>query len=197
MRTRCSRPMPSCERGTAPAWSAGRSARRAGRSRSSSASTPPTTGHIFDDMVVADGGAVELDSLIQPMVEPELAFILDRDVSGPGVTRHDVLDATTHDHPVPGGHRQPDRRLADRVRRHGCGQRQQRALHLRRGGSVCRAGAGGGRGRHVEERQRHRTGYRRGRARPSRGGGRVACATPSVSSAAACAPASTSCPDPS
>ena len=54
----------------------------------------PDYGHIFDDMVVADGGAMELDSLIQPMVEPELAFILDRDVSGPGVTRPDVLDAT-------------------------------------------------------------------------------------------------------
>jgi 2-keto-4-pentenoate hydratase len=54
----------------------------------------PDYGHIFDDMVVEDGGAMELEALIQPMVEPELAFILDRDLSGPGVTRAQVLDAT-------------------------------------------------------------------------------------------------------
>jgi 2-keto-4-pentenoate hydratase len=54
----------------------------------------PDYGHIFDDMVVGDGGDIELDALIQPMVEPELAFILDRELSGPGVTRADVLAAT-------------------------------------------------------------------------------------------------------
>jgi 2-keto-4-pentenoate hydratase len=53
----------------------------------------PDYGHIFDDMVAEDG-AVDRDRLIQPMVEPELAFILDRDLRGPGVTRSDVLGAT-------------------------------------------------------------------------------------------------------
>jgi 2-keto-4-pentenoate hydratase len=53
----------------------------------------PDYGHIFDDMVVEDG-SMERARLIQPMVEPELAFILDRDMRGPGVTRSDVLGAT-------------------------------------------------------------------------------------------------------
>jgi 2-keto-4-pentenoate hydratase len=55
----------------------------------------PDYGHIFDDMVVEDGGAIERGRLIQPMVEPELVFICDRDLRGPGVTRADVLAATT------------------------------------------------------------------------------------------------------
>jgi 2-keto-4-pentenoate hydratase len=53
----------------------------------------PDYGHIFDDMVV-EGGGIERARLIQPLVEPELAFILDRDLRGPGVTRADVLGAT-------------------------------------------------------------------------------------------------------
>jgi 2-keto-4-pentenoate hydratase len=54
----------------------------------------PDYGHIFDDMIVPDGGTIPRDELIQPMVEPELAFVLDREIRGPGVTRADVLDAT-------------------------------------------------------------------------------------------------------
>lgn len=54
----------------------------------------PDYGHIFDDMVLPDGAVVSLDELIQPMVEPELAFRLDRELRGPGVTRDDVLAAT-------------------------------------------------------------------------------------------------------
>jgi 2-keto-4-pentenoate hydratase len=54
----------------------------------------PDYGHLFDDMVVADGGSISLTSLIEPLVEPELAFLLSRDLRGPGLTRADVLDAT-------------------------------------------------------------------------------------------------------
>ena len=132
--------MPSSVSALAPAWSAGSRSNWPGRSRSLFSIDIPDYGHIFDDMVVADGGAMELDSLIQPMVEPELAFILDRDVSGPGVTRPDVLDATRMIIPCL---EVIDSRIVDwqiALRRHGCGQRQQRTLYLRRGRSVCRAG---------------------------------------------------------
>lgn len=53
----------------------------------------PDYGRIFDDMMVSDGGSIERRSLILPMVEPELAFVLKRDLAGPGVTRADVLEA--------------------------------------------------------------------------------------------------------
>lgn len=54
----------------------------------------PDFGQIFDDMVVPDGGAVPTDELIAPRVEPEVAFVLDRPLSGPGVGADDVLAAT-------------------------------------------------------------------------------------------------------
>jgi len=54
----------------------------------------PDYGHIFDDMVVGDGSAIVREELIQPMVEPELAFILDSDLQGPGISRDDVLTVT-------------------------------------------------------------------------------------------------------
>lgn len=54
----------------------------------------PDYGHIFDDMVLDGSGPVHLDTLIQPMVEPELGFLLARDLRGPGVKRAAVLAAT-------------------------------------------------------------------------------------------------------
>jgi 2-keto-4-pentenoate hydratase len=54
----------------------------------------PDYGHIFNGMLVEDGGSVHTSDLIQPKVEPEIAFILDRDLRGPGVTALDVLAAT-------------------------------------------------------------------------------------------------------
>lgn len=54
----------------------------------------PDYGHIFDDMLIHDGGPVPADALIQPMVEPELAFILGESLEGPGVTPEDVVTAT-------------------------------------------------------------------------------------------------------
>ena len=55
----------------------------------------PDYGHLFDDMLVSDGGSVDAASLIAPMVEPELAFVLGADLRGPGVTVSDVLAVTT------------------------------------------------------------------------------------------------------
>jgi 2-keto-4-pentenoate hydratase len=55
----------------------------------------PDYGHLFDDMVIADGGEVVLAELVAPMVEPEIAFRLGRTLRGPGVTAADVLAATS------------------------------------------------------------------------------------------------------
>jgi 2-keto-4-pentenoate hydratase len=54
----------------------------------------PDFGQIFDDMVVPDGGTLSASALVLPMVEPEIAFILEADLSGPGVTPERVLEAT-------------------------------------------------------------------------------------------------------
>ena len=54
----------------------------------------PDYGHIFASMVVENGASVAIDTLLQPKIEPEIAFILDRELRGPGVTSLDVLSAT-------------------------------------------------------------------------------------------------------
>lgn len=55
----------------------------------------PDFGHLLDTMVVADGGTIRRDELIQPRVEAEIAFVLKSDLSGPGITMYDVLAATS------------------------------------------------------------------------------------------------------
>lgn len=54
----------------------------------------PDYGHLLDTMAVPAGGAVEAARLIQPKAEPEIAFVLGRDLRGPGVTPEQVLAAT-------------------------------------------------------------------------------------------------------
>jgi 2-keto-4-pentenoate hydratase len=54
----------------------------------------PDYGHIFDNMVLQDGVVFRVAELIQPKIEPEIAFILDRKIKGPGVTPMQVLAAT-------------------------------------------------------------------------------------------------------
>lgn len=54
----------------------------------------PDYGHILDGMIVQDGAAFAVKELIQPKIEPEVAFILDHDLKGPGVTAIQVLAAT-------------------------------------------------------------------------------------------------------
>jgi len=54
----------------------------------------PDYGHILDNMIVQDGSEFPVKELIQPKIEPEVAFILDRDLKGPGVTPMQVLAAT-------------------------------------------------------------------------------------------------------
>ncbi|MEM3550620.1 MAG: 2-keto-4-pentenoate hydratase [Candidatus Bathyarchaeia archaeon] len=54
----------------------------------------PDYGHILNKMVIYEGEPLSLSQLIQPKVEAEIAFLLKKDLNGPGVTVADVLDAT-------------------------------------------------------------------------------------------------------
>lgn len=56
----------------------------------------PDFGFLTDRMQLADGATASLSALglIQPRAEGEIAFMLRKDLQGPGVTRQDVLDAT-------------------------------------------------------------------------------------------------------
>ncbi|MBI1860119.1 MAG: fumarylacetoacetate hydrolase family protein [Deltaproteobacteria bacterium] len=51
----------------------------------------PDYGHLFEEMAVGCGGATPREKLIQPKIEGEIAFVLGRDLQGPGVTAADVL----------------------------------------------------------------------------------------------------------
>lgn len=53
----------------------------------------PDYGHLLDDMLLPDGASVPAGELIAPRVEPEVAFLLDRPLTGPHVTAREVLDA--------------------------------------------------------------------------------------------------------
>lgn len=54
----------------------------------------PDFGYLTSDMNVPLGETVSLKGLLQPKVEGETAFVLKRDLSGPGVTVADVIRAT-------------------------------------------------------------------------------------------------------
>lgn len=55
----------------------------------------PDFGYLTDKMVFASGGEMPISQLlIQPRAEGEIAFILKRDLIGPGITNADVLRAT-------------------------------------------------------------------------------------------------------
>ncbi len=58
----------------------------------------PDFGFLTDRMHVADGSRVSLAAagLIQPRAEGEIAFMLKKDLRGPGVTEEQVLDATEY-----------------------------------------------------------------------------------------------------
>ncbi|MDB5985022.1 MAG: 2-oxopent-4-enoate hydratase [Nevskia sp.] len=58
----------------------------------------PDFGFLTDRMHVADGASVSLSKagLIQPRAEGEIAFVLKKDLRGPGITEAQVLDATDY-----------------------------------------------------------------------------------------------------
>jgi 2-oxopent-4-enoate hydratase len=53
----------------------------------------PDFGVLTDEMAVEDGDVILLSRLVQPRVEAELAFIMERDLAGPGVTTGGALAA--------------------------------------------------------------------------------------------------------
>lgn len=55
----------------------------------------PDFGFLTDAMQVKNGSQVDLASLIQPRAEAEIAFILSESLNGPGITRDDVISATS------------------------------------------------------------------------------------------------------
>jgi 2-keto-4-pentenoate hydratase len=56
--------------------------------------TEPDYGHLLDDMLVYQGVGLVSSQLLQPRIEGEIAFILERDLVGPGITPTDVIRAT-------------------------------------------------------------------------------------------------------
>ncbi|MFM7760341.1 MAG: 2-oxopent-4-enoate hydratase [Burkholderiaceae bacterium] len=54
----------------------------------------PDFGHLLSGMVFNEGEAVDTSKMIAPRAEAEVAFILGRDLTGPGVTAADILRAT-------------------------------------------------------------------------------------------------------
>lgn len=54
----------------------------------------PDFGYMLDGMIYNEGESVPMDTLIQPRAEGEIAFMMKRDLMGPGVTAADVLAAT-------------------------------------------------------------------------------------------------------
>lgn len=60
----------------------------------------PIYGYIFDDMVVDDRDSISIANYIHPKVEPEIGFILSRDLEGPNITLSNVLAATEYVFPA-------------------------------------------------------------------------------------------------
>ncbi len=56
----------------------------------------PDYGHLLDSMVIENGGTIFCETMLQPKVEGEIAFILKKDLKGPNVTVLDVLQATDY-----------------------------------------------------------------------------------------------------
>src|SRR5271167_2052728 len=56
----------------------------------------PDYGHLLDTMMIADGARVPHENFCLPRVEVELAFVLGKQLLGPGVGLTDVLRATEY-----------------------------------------------------------------------------------------------------
>jgi len=53
----------------------------------------PLYGHLFDYMLVNDRDRLSMEELIHPKAEPEIAFIMGKDLAGPEIDENDVLEA--------------------------------------------------------------------------------------------------------
>lgn len=54
----------------------------------------PDFGYMLDGMIYNEGESIPIDTLIQPKAEGEIAFMMKKDLLGPGITAADVLAAT-------------------------------------------------------------------------------------------------------
>ena len=54
----------------------------------------PDFGYMLDGMIASEGDSIAMSSLIQPKAEGEIAFVMKRDLMGPGLSNADVLAAT-------------------------------------------------------------------------------------------------------
>ncbi len=56
----------------------------------------PIYGYVFDYMLIPDGGTLSMRDVIHPKVEVEIAFIMGKDLEGPGITGAQALAATEY-----------------------------------------------------------------------------------------------------
>jgi 2-oxopent-4-enoate/cis-2-oxohex-4-enoate hydratase len=56
----------------------------------------PDFGYLTSDMLIHSGGSVGVQALIQGRAEGEVAFVLGRDLKGPGISCDEVIAATDH-----------------------------------------------------------------------------------------------------
>lgn len=56
----------------------------------------PDYGHLFDSMSLNEEAEIDLNQLIQPKIEGEMAFVLGKDLKGPGVTPAHVMSAVEY-----------------------------------------------------------------------------------------------------
>ena len=56
----------------------------------------PDFGHLFTDMYFLSGEAIPAGTYLQPRAEPEIAFVLKKDLAGPGVTIADAIGAVDY-----------------------------------------------------------------------------------------------------
>ena len=55
----------------------------------------PDFGYLLSDMVMSEGQDIPIsEKMIQPKAEGEIAFVLKKDLCGPGLTNADILAAT-------------------------------------------------------------------------------------------------------
>lgn len=58
--------------------------------------TEPDYGHLYSSTEVKNDGTIDMNTVIRPKVEGEVAFVLKEDLEGPGVTLEDVYKATDY-----------------------------------------------------------------------------------------------------
>ncbi|MCZ4272808.1 2-oxo-hept-4-ene-1,7-dioate hydratase [Maritalea porphyrae] len=56
----------------------------------------PDSGILFEDMFFENGSQIPRDRFIQPRIEAEIAFVMKAPVSGPNITREQVIAATDY-----------------------------------------------------------------------------------------------------